>query len=162
MKTICSFCETVINPGKSPHDPVSHGVCDSFYRRIRREFGFDLRKFLDTLDAPVFLVDKNAIMVEANMKVITLTGKPLREINGQLCGKVLECLNAELKEGCGTTPDCTIRSSVKETWTTGRPIENRIAVLRKTIRNLPVEQKFSISTCKDGEVVLLRLEPVRN
>ena len=83
--------------------------------------GFNIRKFLDMLDAPVFLVDNDVNILAANTLAIAITKKPVAEVQGTICGKVLECINAYLPGGCRRTPvcpDCAIRASVDRTYKT--------------------------------------------
>jgi hypothetical protein len=82
MRTICSFCDTVIRPGE-PSDPVSHGICQTCYRQIMTDHGFDARKFLDLLDAPA-----------ANSLALAIAKRPVERIRGKICGKVLDCIHA--------------------------------------------------------------------
>jgi hypothetical protein len=161
MKIVCSFCNAVISPGQ-PGDPVSHGVCPDCYTKIISEHRFNVRKFLDLLDAPVFLVDADVNILAANALAIATVKKPVTEIRGKICGNVIECVNAYLPEGCGKTafcPDCTVRSSVNETYTTGHPITRRPAVIRRLVGGVEETLHLLVSTRKDGDVVLLRLEP---
>lgn len=162
MKTVCSFCNTIIKPGETPDDPVSHGVCKPCYDRILAIHRFDIRKFLDQLDAPVFLVDRDVNVLAANALAIAAVKKPVALVNGNICGKVMECINARLPGGCGKTaacPDCTIRNSVNETWATGHVVDRRPATISRRIRNAEERVHFLVSTRKDGDIVLLRLEP---
>jgi hypothetical protein len=162
MKTICSFCNTVISEGSFPDDPVSHGVCNSCYSKIMTEHGFNLQKFLNMLDAPVFLVDEDVNVLAVNTLASTAVKKPIKKTRGQLCGNVLECINAFLPEGCGKTkdcPDCTIRNSVNETYKTGTQITRRPATITRKNGNSEVKtEHLLISTRKDNGIVLLRLE----
>jgi PAS domain-containing protein len=162
MKTVCSFCKAVIRPGTKPDEPVSHGICIPCYHRIREDFGLDIRKVLDMLDAPVFLVDSDVRILAANTPAIKAFNKPLTEMQGKHCGTVLECINSCLPGGCGKTrfcPDCIIRAAVEETYETGHPVTRRHAVCRR--RNSTGEEtiKYLVSTRKEGDIVLLRLEP---
>jgi len=162
MKTICSFCNTVIRQDTSPDAPVSHGVCNTCYTKIMTEHGFNLQRFLNMLDAPVFLVDRDVNVLAANTLANAAVKKPIEKTHGEICGNVLECINAFLPEGCGKTqncPDCTIRNSVNETYKTGTQITRRPAVI--TRKNGDSEDKMEqllISTRKDNDIVLLRLE----
>ena len=125
MKVICTFCNSVVRKTSENPDMISHGVCLSCYREIMRTYRFDVKKYLDMLDAPVFLVDDDVNILAANTQAISLAKKPLAEIKGQICGTVLECINAYLPEGCGKTPqcpDCTIREAVNETYRTETPV----------------------------------------
>lgn len=161
MKTLCSFCNTVISHGTSPDDPVSHGVCNSCYTKIMTGYGFNLQKFLNMLDAPVFLVDEDVNVLAANTLASAVIKKPIETIQGQICGNVLECINAFLPEGCGKThdcPDCTIRNSVNETYKTGTPINHRPATISQKTGETENTSHLLISTRKDNGIVLLQLE----
>lgn len=163
MKTVCSFCNAVIREGDSPDDPVSHGVCTSCYEKILSRHGFNIRKFLNMLDAPVFLVDNNVNVVAANTSALAIAGKPLAQVRGNLCGKVFECVNSLIPHGCGRTkfcPDCVIRSSVNETYRTGTRIERRPALIHRNLHGDIHPTPLLVTTQKDGEIVLLRLEAV--
>lgn len=163
MKTVCSFCAAVIHDDYAGDGQVSHGVCPSCFAEITKKYGFNVRKFLDLLDAPVMLVDNDARVLAANHLAASLTGKAVSPTNGQFCGDVLACINAILEGGCGKTkscPDCVFRKSVTETYTTGLPVTDRPAPLCR--RNGSGKEKISmlVSTRKDGDAVLLRLRPV--
>nr|WP_321353051.1 hypothetical protein [uncultured Methanoregula sp.] len=162
MTTICSFCNTVTRPEITPDEPVSHGVCKPCYDRILSTHGFNIRKFLNLLDTPVFLVDNDVRILAANTLAITAADKPVEQIKGKLGGKVLECMNAVLAGGCGKSPfcpDCPIRASVNETYATGKAITRRPAKVCRKNRTTHETVSFLVSTRKAGDVVLLRLEP---
>ncbi len=161
MKTICSFFNSVISEGTSPDDRASHGVCNSCYSKIMTEHGFNLQKFLNLLDAPVFLVDKDVNVLAANTLAFAAVSKPIDKIKGQLCGDLLECVNAFLPAGCGKTPscpDCTIRNSVNETYRTGTQITRRPADVTRKNGDAEETAHLLISTRKDNGIVLLQLE----
>lgn len=163
MKVVCSFCNAVISPGETPDDNVSHGVCRTCYERILNNHGFNLRRFLNLLDAPVFLVDNDVNVVAANSLALAIAGKPIEQVRGNLCGRVFECVNSLIPYGCGKTkfcPDCVIRSSVNETYKTGHRIDRRSAVVHRNLTRGTETVNLLVSTQKDGEIVLLRLEPV--
>ena len=162
MKTICSFCDTVIKPGNLPDEPISHGICRTCYERFIEKYGLNPRKFLDMFDAPVFLVDPDVHILEANTLALASLQKSIPQVRGKLGGKVLECINAFLDGGCGKTefcPDCVIRASVNETYSTGRPVTRRPATLCRKVGNGLEEMELLVSTRKEGDVILLRIEP---
>ena len=159
MKTICSFCNNVIREGTSANDPISHGVCKSCYTRILTEHGFNLKKFLDMLDAPVILVDNDVNVLEANSLAIALVKKPIEKTRKHPCGNVLECVNAILPGGCGKTPscpDCTIRASVNETFKNGTQITRRPGIITRKNGDSEEVIHFFVSTRKDDGIVLDR------
>jgi hypothetical protein len=115
-------------------------------------------------DAPVFLVDAEANVLAANTLAVAAVKKPVARVTGKLCGTVLDCINAFLPMGCGKTPECpacTIRSSVNETFETGKPVHDRRAILTRKKNGSPEKVSLLVSTQKDGNVVLLRLEPAK-
>ncbi len=162
MQIVCTFCGRVVRAGQSPDDPISHGVCTECHERILEDYGFDTKKFLDQLDSPVLLVDGEARVLAANTSALRLMGKKILMVRGTLCGDALACINAAKPKGCGNTdacPDCGFRESVRETYTTGHPVNRRAAVLLKKDGSTIKEVPFRVSTRKDGNIVLLRLEP---
>ena len=165
MKTVCSFCNTVINPGESPDNKVSHGVCTACHKRILAEYRFNVRKFLDMFDAPVFLVDSDVNILAANTSALEFVRKPMVHFRGKICGKVLDCINSCLPRGCGRTPfcpDCAIRNSVNQTYMTGTSVTARPAVVNLSKDSSVMKLHLLVSTRKDGDIVLLRLEPVES
>ena len=161
MKSVCSFCGTVIREGDSPDDRVSHGLCKTCYQRILATHGFSIKKFLNMLDAPVFLVDDDVNILEANSLALRLVKKPVSLVRGTICGVVMECINAFQPEGCGRTPacpECIIRSTVDETYRTGRAIERRPATLRRRLDDGSGDVRFLVTTRREEGIVLLRLE----
>ncbi len=160
MKTVCTFCNTVIRGENEPDDEVSHGVCPSCYREILTRHGFNARKFLELFDAPVLLVDGDARVLAANHLALVLSGKSAAAMHRQYCGDVLECVNAFLENGCGKTrfcPDCIFRASVTETYATGRPVTDRPATLCRRNADGQEEVRMLVSTRRDNGTVLLRL-----
>ena len=113
------------------------------------------------LDAPVFLVDSDVNVLAANSLAIAAVGKPAAQVHGNICEDVIECVNTFLPEGCGKTPfcpDCTIRSSVNETFKTGTPITSRPAEVTHKVGDRAKNTHLLVTTRKSGDVVLLRLE----
>lgn len=162
MTTLCCFCNAIITPEKSPGEPINHGVCTPCYNRIYSEFGLNVKKFLNMMDAPVFLVDGKANILEANTHALKITGKSSHQVRGVVCGRVLDCINACLHEGCGKTencPECVIRNAINSTYGTGEPVNNARAIVRRSedIRNKDITVR--VSTKKAGEIILLMLEP---
>jgi hypothetical protein len=83
-------------------------------------------------------------------------------VRKKICGKVLDCINACLPEGCGKTPfcpDCTIRNSVVQTFATGTPVNGRQAMFVRNQNNTEEKVHLNISTRKEGNIVMLRLKP---
>ncbi|MCK9592165.1 MAG: hypothetical protein M0Q91_09190 [Methanoregula sp.] len=101
MRINCSFCNAVISPGTSPDAPVSHGMCKSCHTKIIEDHGFNIQKFLNMLDAPVFLVDSDVNILAANTLAIAAVGKPVSLVRKNPCGNVFECAIASFPEDAG-------------------------------------------------------------
>ncbi len=114
MKTVCAFCNITISPGTSPDEPVSHGICTSCYNQILARHGFNIRKFLDMLDAPVFLVDNDVNILAANTLAIAITKKPVAEVREP---SVETCWNASTP----TSPEDAGKLQSVPTALSGRP-----------------------------------------
>ena len=82
-------------------------------------------------------------------------------IKGQLLGDVIECVNAQTPEGCGRTihcSGCTIRRMVTATHQDGRPRQSVEADQLVMRAGSVVPVRYSISTQKVGNAVLLIIE----
>lgn len=162
MQTICAYCGVIIRPGSAPGEPVSHGICNDCRDNFLAILGIDIGKYLDMLDAPVVLVDNDATVLALNRLALQFVDKPGIRSGEQPFGNVFECANARRPEGCGHTihcSGCVIRNTVAETARTGNPVTRRPAVLSQEspegVRPVPL----FISSKKDGDVVLLKIEP---
>ncbi len=77
-----------------------------------------LRVVMDAVPMPLFVVDADIRILDANLAGAQMVGDPPETLFKRLCGKVLHCIHErESIEDCGHTkfcPDCIIRESVKE------------------------------------------------
>jgi PAS domain-containing protein len=165
MKRTCAWCKRELSDATAEYDskmPVSHGMCSECADRvISQASDAAVGEFLESLDAPVFLVDDDVKILAANRRGREFAGKPVSEIRDQLCGDVIDCVHADLPGGCGKTEycaACAIRNSVTHTLATGSDLKG-VAVLqeRKTthgIRTVP----FLVSTEKIGPFVFLQVD----
>lgn len=76
------------------------------------------RAVLDAIPAPVFILDEEARIIDANTAGIEYVGDMSLIIQKHFCGVVLRCINAdELLNNCGKTAyceDCVLRSTNQE------------------------------------------------
>jgi hypothetical protein len=165
MKRICAFCNRDLSPHTGDDDKISHGICSSCYNHVKASMGVDLKEYLNMLDRPVVLVDKDLHVLTANWKAHQFTDKEEPEMLGKLPGEVFECENAKLPEGCGHTVHCSgcvIRNSVNFTFQTGNPVNQHPAVLNQGVSGFSFPVDLLISTQKSGDVVLLKVEHISN
>ena len=165
MKKMCAWCGTEIGPvgASKPDDAVTHGICDNCLDNFIFQEGVDLREFLDTLAAPILMVDSERVVRIANKTASALLGKQPDEIEGYRGGEVFECEYARLPEGCGQTvhcAGCAIRRTVMETLATGKSFSRVPATLRRHTPEEPQDVRFLISTEKVADTVLLRVDEI--
>ena len=125
--------------------------------------GVPLQNFLDSLPAPIFVVNDNVEVQAANTLGLKLLNKESRDVVKKLGGVVFECAYARMPEGCGGTVHCSgcaIRRSVYETAETGESRINIPATLRCDLSNPSHDLAMFISTEKMGDGVLLRIDKV--
>jgi PAS domain-containing protein len=141
--------------------PISHGICEECAEKMLSGTRAKAREFLDGLDEPVFLADGDGRVRAANRRACSLVGKEAGDVEDQLGGDVIECVNARLPGGCGRTVHCeacAIRNAVSETIATGRPLTNVPASKDIRTDRGVVQKRLFISTERAGTLVLLRIE----
>lgn len=165
MDRRCAWCGAALGSGgvRSNGAPVSHGICPECADYLTGGLGIPLESFLESLGAPVFLVDVStgARILMASRDGLDLAGKEALGVQGQLLGDVFECNNATLPGGCGRTVHCSgcvIRNSVEHTWSTGEALERVPATLKPRGRGPESSVTFEISTERVGGEVLLRID----
>jgi len=165
MRRICSWCGKQLETAsavESEDQLISHGVCDDCKFHIIAQNGMRLREYLNSFDAPVFIVDKDNRVKTSNTSAASTFKKDPPEMDEVLCGIVFECDHSHLPEGCGKTVHCsacTVRICILQTIETGR-IFSRIPAYLDCSKKGTNKIHFLISTEKLGDSVLLRVEDV--
>jgi hypothetical protein len=116
--------------------------------------------FLRSIDVPVLLVDAQARVVSANTSALTVVKKGLTDLEDRLCGEIIECEHSRLPGGCGGTVHCTgcqIRKCIEHTARTGEPVSAAAAVQHSFTPGGVETRRYSISTEKRGDGILLRM-----
>ncbi len=163
MLTICAWCNRKIEAGAFPNkrdQPVSHGICKKCSQKILTGTPTSLVSFLNSLEGPVLLVDKEGRMLVGNDQACKALGKEADEIAGKLGGELIECIHAKQKGGCGGTihcKSCTIRNTVMDTLHTGKSHSGVEAYPDLHEFKGDKVVRFTISTEKIGEVVMLQI-----
>jgi len=154
----------------SEHDTAQENssdqdICEKCSDNLLYQMGVKLEVFLDSLELPVVVVNREGIIVTGNDKAKTLLKKELPEIAGYRSGDVFECAYARLPEGCGETvhcSGCTIRRTVFETYGTGRSLLRVPATLYRNTQGNPEKIKLLISTERIDDLVLLRIDEMED
>ena len=127
IRQICRYCKaelgSITEPGES-EEQISHGICRNCLDGVMAGMGESLDEFLDSLRAPVFVVDNDGRMVTANNLGQNAVSKDLGQVTGVFGGEVFGCSYSKLPGGCGETlhcQSCAIRTTVMRTFETGEP-----------------------------------------
>ena len=164
MKRMCAWCNKAMGTRHSDirsETFITHGICDACINKFFGARGVELMAFLDSLAAPVLVVDPTGIVKTANRQARSLLKRDLSDIEGYKGGDVFECTYAALEEGCGNTihcSGCTIRRTVMDTLKSGQSHLKTPAYLNRGTPEDCQKIDLLISTEKVGEVVLLRID----
>jgi hypothetical protein len=124
MKTICAWCRQPLRSEPGLDGLISHGICKRCMGYVLSDRK-SIRKFLDSIDAPVLAVDGEGRAISANRTALLALNKGYEQVAGRLGGEVIECQHSYRPEGCGKTVHCTgcqIRGAVNHTRATGSPL----------------------------------------
>lgn len=165
MKQVCNVCNNE-SPGaqvQQSSNPVTGGICSACALSIAASCsGIEVTKFLDSLNAPVLLMQPEPRQVyAANQQALDLFGKDISQVAGHRGGQVFDCIHAFTEAGCGKDVNCEgcrIKNAVVETFTTGKAFSGVSADLE--IRNNSITTKYhvQVSTERLGKFALLRID----
>lgn len=168
MRRVCAWCGVELtgdSEGPDATQPVSHGICrpcrDAHFKHFRSS---NAQEFLDSIGVPVLVVDDDVCVLGANRQAEALLGMETPSLVGLKGGDVIHCVNAPLPGGCGSTVHCrtcTIRNTVRATYETGEACSNVAAYPDVEMSGAKKSMNLSISTEKVGNVVLLRIDDLR-
>lgn len=160
----CAWCDHELAPQEGaarPDRAVIPPLCSACSELMVFQMGVPLQTFIDSLPAPIFVVNDDSVVQAANRLGLLLLNKGSGQVLKRSGGLVFDCAYAQLPEGCGRTVHCSgcaIRRSVRHTFETGEPLTGVPASLRSAA---PGEQQtidMRISTEKMGAVVILRID----
>ena len=165
MNKICAWCEKEWQADESVADYVVTGsTCATCQRRVFEAASIcSLNEYLNRLGSPVLVMDDDVRVMDFNESARALLGKSAADIEGCYGGDVIECVYAKLPGGCGNTEHCracTIRKTVTNTDATGDAHVRVPAYQDIETSNGAREMRFTISTEKVGQFVLLRIDEV--
>ncbi len=155
----CVWCDKELGPQRSGR--IAHALCGRCSESFVFQMGVPLQTLIDSLPAPIFVVDNNMRVKAANREGCALLKKGSEAVLEQLGGVVFECAHAQLPEGCGRTVHCSgcaIRRSVYHTWETGERLVNVPATLGSARPGEASAIALLVSTERMGDVILLEVE----
>ncbi len=156
----CGWCDKELGPERSG-GRLSRALCGRCRESFVFQMGVPLQTLIDSLPAPIFVVDNDVRVKAANREGYALLKKGSEAVLEQLSGVVFDCAHAQLPEGCGRTVHCSgcaIRRSVYHTWETGELLVNVPATLKSARPGEAPEIALLVSTERMGDVILLEIE----
>lgn len=160
MKRICAWCNKALDVLDASDTPVTHGICEKC--RILLIYQTQpLQQFIDKLDKPVLVLNKEGNVNTANKTACAMLGKTLQDIEGNAGGVVMECVYSRLPGGCGKTEHCSgcaIRNTVMKTFSSGTGQKEATAFQYIQMPDGVKRIKFLITTEKVNDAVFLRID----
>ncbi|HEY5974300.1 MAG TPA: hypothetical protein VIU41_06110 [Geobacteraceae bacterium] len=165
ITTICAWCGSVLNPEGvvGCTTLVSHGICEACANRKLSEHGRQLGEFLESLAAPVVVIDSAFRVKGANKQAQVLTRALLPDGEENLLGDVFQCVHAMSGSNCGHDlhcSGCVISKTILETMATGRECIRVPASLKQQSDEESREVRFFITTSKVNDFIFLNIEEV--
>ncbi|MBI3565198.1 MAG: PAS domain-containing protein [Elusimicrobia bacterium] len=162
---VCAWCRKTLGTSEEEFRgsfPVTHGICPECSARLLESVSLSaVREFLESLGAPVLLVDDDVRVLVANTAACDLLGRERSEVERLKGGDVIQCVHADLPGGCGQSVhcrSCTIRNSVRKTFETGLPVRRAPAYPDVYLRDGVKTLSLRVSTERVGGAILLRIE----
>jgi hypothetical protein len=167
MRVICSWCHKELEPAPThtgdTGSETSHGICPSCKDYFLSGKRPTLNEFLNQIPVPVLVVNPQGEIEFANRPALTLLEKDIDQVKGFKGGDAMECVYSRLPKGCGKTVHCkacTIRKNVTKTFESGQNLQRVPAYLNRRAGNDMIRINFLISTKKENDIVLLRIDQV--
>ena len=164
MKRTCARCgkELSVKAFQPDRDRITGGICGDCMKEMFMDRPRRVREILDSIGAPVLLLDKGYRVMAANEPARRILARPIADIEGFLPGDAMECVNARLPGGCGQTVHCqacALRNTLNKTITTGEDLERVPAYQDVYQKDGSIARRFLlISTEKLADFVLLRID----
>lgn len=152
------------NKEYSSDGDITHGICSLCMIKVTSDVvPRSAAEILDFVQEPVFLIDSEGVVKAANESGRGLVGKEIEHIADKLGGDVFECSYANEEGGCGKSihcRTCAIRNIVMDTLSSDRGHLKVPAFQNIMTDKGPQIMKFSVSTEKVGESILLRIDQI--
>jgi hypothetical protein len=164
MQITCAWCNCSLGEDSIvPSGPldISHGICPACSIRLCMNEPVVMKEFLNKLDAPVFAINSDGLIISGNDLALQSVNKPLDDVAFELGGNVMGCVFAELPGGCGNTihcAGCSIRNLVLSTHKTGVGFTKAPAYLYVQLKKDVQKIDFQVSTERVNSIVLFRID----
>jgi hypothetical protein len=165
MKVVCAWCQKLLVDDASDGAKISHGICEDCLRKMQGETAVSLTDFVNELEIPVLVTDRDWVVIEANHAAGKILGQPATRMKQARGGMAIECYYAGLPDGCGKTPQCrgcALRKNIADTYADGQPRYGLYAQQQLMAGDAPRMVQFRFSTQKMGEMVMFAIEEIKD
>ncbi|MGC4064263.1 MAG: hypothetical protein QM784_06380 [Polyangiaceae bacterium] len=179
MKRVCAWCKKELGEAgqtgasesdAGPPSGISHGICVECVENLGVEDAMGLDEFLDTIEAPVAVVDDEQREAHVNslaqgLQTTEVEPRRLRVVSRSPSippPELRDCVISGLPGGCKRDvhcTGCTIRRAVMQTYRTGKPISHLPACTSKEAPDAVEYASHWVSTALVGDVVFVEVTP---
>jgi PAS domain-containing protein len=142
-------------------DAITHGICKKCMDSLSEKKHIDFFPFLNTIPAPVILIDENNTYIAANNKALQKLGKEKQDLSKNRTGDIFVCENAELPGGCGHTencPGCQMLTLISKTYEERHSFSQvPVSIIRKD-GNIKQQLNLELTTENISGMVLMRID----
>ena len=164
MKRVCSWCQKYLGDIPSSlhsEHTITHGICDTCLANLFSDRNIDFIPFLNSIPAPIVLIDDNNTYLAANDAALAILKKDNVSLINKRTGDVFTCENAKLTGGCGHTKKCggcQMLQLINNTYSGKDSFQNVPVTLTRKKGNAREELNLQLSTEKVKKLDLLRID----
>ena len=167
MILVCAWCNKHMGEKYSdfhPADTITHGICEDCMNNLFKKKQIDFTPFLNTISAPVVLLDENNQFLAANKLGLEKLGKKQDNLDNSRTGDVFTCENANLPGGCGYTEkckDCQLLALINHTYKTKQSFAHiPVSIIKKT-DNISQKLDLELTTENLNGMILMRIDSMK-
>lgn len=131
----------------------------------QEEYTRNLETIFNSTPNILMLVDRDARVTDINKKGLQVLNRSKDELQGLLCGDVIQCVNCQDDLTCGETlpvcKQCPLRRIIASTFNTGHPHDDEEMTMALISDGQTIERHFLISsallTLSDSDNVLISM-----
>ncbi len=167
MKLVCAWCNKHMGQKHSdfqPEDAITHGICEECMLNLYQKKQIDFIPFLNTISAPVILIDENNTYIAANNLALDKLGKKHKNLINNRTGDIFTCKHSYLPGGCGHTKECNgcqMLDLITKTYNGKNSFSHVPVKLVKKDGESFVDIKLKITTENINGMVLMRIDDMQ-
>lgn len=164
MKRVCAWCNQYLGETSSDRHgehAITHGICDTCLNKIFTDKNVDFIPFLNTLSAPVVLIDDNNTYLSANNSALSILKREREQLEQNRTGDIFTCENAHLPGGCGHTDQCggcQMLQLITDTYEGNNHFDPVPVTITRIQGETRQELNLQLTTEKVNDLVLLKID----